>query len=60
MSYCQFQNTLNDLQDCLESLTTKPFSDLSKDEQKARNELVELCKKIAKYYEVEEVKSQFH
>ena len=39
MSYCRFENTLADLQDCSENLRNK----LSDREKKARQQLVELC-----------------
>jgi hypothetical protein len=48
MSYCRFQNTLQDLIDCDDNL---PNGDLSKDETYAFAELVELCKLIASKYE---------
>jgi hypothetical protein len=43
MSYCRFQNTLNDLYDCEENL----HEDLSEEESSARKELIELCQRIA-------------
>ena len=43
MSYCRFENTLNDLRDCTEHL----YDELSGDEEKARKRLIELCKTIA-------------
>ena len=43
MGYCRFRNTLKDLQDCQDHI----HDDLSKEEKKARRELVELCKEIA-------------
>ena len=46
MSYCRFQNTLSDLQDCEEHLSD---DDLSEDEEEARIKLVKLCKEIAKW-----------
>ena len=46
MSYCRFQNTLMDLQDCHDNMDD---DDLSEEEQEAKNELIELCKEIAKY-----------
>jgi len=46
MSYCRFQNTLKDLQDCSYSMT----DDLSEDEQKAQRELIALCIQIAADY----------
>lgn len=42
MSYCRFENTLNDLRDCYEHL----HNDLSDSETIARDELYELCAKI--------------
>ena len=44
MSYCRFQNTLNDLRDCYEHIEDE---DLSEDEKEARNKIKELCKDIA-------------
>jgi hypothetical protein len=44
MSYCLFQNTLADLQDCNERLWDE---DLSEEEEAARNLLIELCQEIA-------------
>lgn len=56
MSYCRFENTLNDLRDCYEDMAYgKDFSELSKSEQKARNRMVELCKIIADEFEEEEI-----
>lgn len=42
MSYCRFQNTLRDLEDCLEHIE----DDVSKDEQAARDELIRVCQEI--------------
>lgn len=44
MSYCRFQNTLQDLRDCYEHLQD---SDLSDDEDRARRRLINLCIDIA-------------
>jgi hypothetical protein len=48
MSYCRFQNTLQDLIDCDDNL---PNQNLSNDEARAFVDLVELCKSIASKYE---------
>lgn len=48
MSYCRFENTLQDLIDCDDNL---PNGDLSNAEARAFAELVELCKAIASKYE---------
>jgi hypothetical protein len=42
MSYCRFQNTANDLRDCIEHIGD--FID--KDEHNARKRIVEMCKAI--------------
>lgn len=55
MSYCRFENTYKDLEDCYYSLTSKPFSDLSEIEKRYRNELVSLCKDIADEFETEDI-----
>jgi hypothetical protein len=45
MSYCRFQNTLEDLRDCRDNMD----DDLSEDEAWARKRLIEVCKEIAEY-----------
>lgn len=44
MSYCRFENTLNDLRDCYEHLDDEK---LLKEEQRARELLISLCIIIA-------------
>jgi len=44
MSYCRFQNTATDLQDCYDSWEEN--DDLSSDEKRARTRILELCKDI--------------
>jgi phosphate uptake regulator len=46
MSYCRFRNTLSDLQKCYENMD----NDLSEEEQEAKDELISLCKDIAREY----------
>lgn len=43
MRYCRFEDTLHDLQDCNEHMFDP---DLSETEEKARTDLIELCKDI--------------
>lgn len=43
MGYCRFQNTVEDLRDCVNHL----HDELSPDEERARQRLVELCRRIA-------------
>ena len=47
MSYCRFENTSNDLQDCLDNWYDKPIDELSEHELKAKKRLLEQCKEIA-------------
>lgn len=47
MSYCRFQNTLQDLKDCNEHLCDRNLSDA---EKKARKRLVEICEEIVGGY----------
>lgn len=43
MSYCRFENTVRDLEDCAEHMFDDLFSD---EEVMARTRLIELCDKI--------------
>lgn len=47
MSYCRFENTLGDLQDCHENMDD---DDLSEEEANARKRLIRLCVMIAGDY----------
>lgn len=47
MSYCRFQNTLQDLTDCYDNMNG---NDLSKEEFQARQYLVAICVNIAAEY----------
>jgi hypothetical protein len=54
-SYCRFENTYNDLRDCLEALDNAPSVEaLEKDsneyERKYIRKLIELCEEIAGNY----------
>lgn len=56
MSYCRFENTHRDLQDCFNDMFCgTDFEELSETEQIYRNKIVELCKEIAEQFEVEEI-----
>jgi hypothetical protein len=47
MGYCRFQNTVRDMNDCMEHID----DDLSsEDEKDARREFVEMCVEIAENY----------
>jgi len=44
MSYCRFENTLQNLEDCYEHMSDEY---LSENEEKCRNRLILICKDIA-------------
>lgn len=48
MSYCRFQNTLNDLRDCERHIDET--DEMSEEEQRARKSLIEICIRIADDY----------
>jgi len=53
MSYCRFENTVRDLQDCsyaLEEMTEDDTEQLSKSETRAKKRLIQLCVDIADAY----------
>lgn len=50
MSYCRFQNTVSDLQDCADTLEDSGLSELSKEEERAAKRLIRLCEEIAAIY----------
>lgn len=49
MSYCRFENTLNDLKDCYEALDENP-KELNEYEASARKKLIDLCCDIAREF----------
>jgi len=51
MSYCRFQNTLGDLEDCFEHFEIEGEDDLSMEEAQAREDMIELCRKIVELYD---------
>lgn len=56
MSYCRFQNTLDDLRDCRDALIEMgDFErELSEDEAKAARRLLKLCRELADDYAPED------
>ena len=57
MSYIKFENTLEDLRDCNESLDEFYYGELSESEAKAAERLIDLCRRIAECYDEDEVKA---
>ena len=50
MSYCRFENTARDLQDCLDAIQDGEINDLgSQYEVDALEELLDLCKNVVAY-----------
>jgi len=50
MSYCRFENTAADLQDCLEAIEDRKINDLgSQYEVDALEELLRLCEEVVSY-----------
>jgi hypothetical protein len=47
MSYCLFQNTLQDLDDCLDALEERGLEDLSNEEKRAAINLVRTAARIS-------------
>jgi len=48
MSYCRFENTLGDLEDCYDSMDET--DELQGREKSSRKEIIELCCRIAEEY----------
>lgn len=47
MSYCRFENTYGDLQDCYDALAEKDLDELSESEKKYAKKLIKMCRDIA-------------
>ena len=46
MSYCRFQNTLKDLQDCFDALHEEPIDELSREELRSAQDMLLLCEQF--------------
>lgn len=52
MSYCQFENTYQDLKDCADALDEcESLSDFSESEKKYAKKILALCARLADYTE---------
>ena len=49
MSYCRFENTAGDLQDCLEAIQNGEINDLNSYEIRGLRDLLELSREIIEY-----------
>lgn len=57
MSYCRFQNTVIDLQDCADTLSDLrdgEEEELSSEELRAKNRLIQMCADITEEFGEEE------
>ena len=60
MSYCRFENTVNDMQDCLNAIEDREVNDLSNYEVRALQHFLELGKVIVDYEnDIEEILEQY-
>ena len=50
MSYCRFQNTADDMRDCVDAIDNGELTELSNREQRAFVEFVELCRSVAERF----------
>lgn len=55
MSYCMFQNTKQDLNDCVEKVESEWVEDLSEEEYEAMKKMYGLCKRFVALVETREV-----
>lgn len=51
MSYCRFENTFRDMQDCQNALDDKGLRGMSSSEKKYAKRLIEMCKEIVDNHE---------
>ena len=49
MSYCRFENTASDLQDCLEAIENNEMTDMSDYEVQGLESLLDTCREIVAY-----------
>lgn len=54
MSYCRFQNTCTDLQDCVDAMEEAidiPGMDLSRDEESSMNDMYQLAQRFVEEFD---------
>ena len=54
MSYCRFENTAGDLQDCYDNWDETPDKELSDFEKRGKERILKLCKYIVGDYSGDE------
>ena len=56
MSYCRFENTVHDMQDCIYAIEEGDTSELSSSEVRALEEFLDLAREITNLeYDIEEI-----
>ena len=56
MSYCRFENTVHDMQDCIYAIEDGDTSELSSSEVRALEEFLDLAREITNLeYDIEEI-----
>ena len=56
MSYCRFENTVNDIRDCIYAIEDGNTSELNRSEIRALEEFLDLAREITNLeYEIEEI-----
>ena len=60
MSYCRFENTVNDMQDCLNAIEDREVNDLSEYEIRALGEFLTLAHEITSMeHEIEQIIKEY-
>lgn len=53
MSYCRFQNAVEDIHECIDHLSDDT-DEMSEEELKARQKFIKLCRFVAEHWEDED------
>ena len=60
MSYCRFENTVHDMQDCIYAIEEGDTSELSSSEVRALEEFLDLAREITNLeYDIEEILEKY-
>ena len=60
MSYCRFENTVHDMQDCIYAIEEGDTSELSNSEVRALEEFLDLAREITNLeYDIEQILEEY-
>ena len=60
MSYCRFENTVQDMQDCINAIEEGDTSELSSSEVRALEEFLDLAREITNLeYDIEQILEEY-